>query len=141
MSVADSPTSIGTFRCILGITIGSIGVAFAILVCYRVATFPFLAAENLVLVRDRYWPGTIPTLPRGAIPGHLGLLYLEVGLFPVFGITVCVALAAICIYVLRGRLAGWILGISGVAIAVASWPLGHWALRIVMAKYHLVDVG
>ena len=117
-------------------TVGWLGIAFAVFDCYRVITSIFASAETAV--QDAKGHTQPPYIGPGYIPLHVMGMTDE--LVSLQGIIVCVALSAICIYVLRGRLAGWVLGVSGVAIAVASFPLGSWTLLFLIAKYHLTEV-
>ncbi len=141
MSAADLPKPMGRFRWIAGMITGIFGIAFAVFGCYRAITWPFLFAETAVRNAKEYWRPLPASLPPGSIPTHLGWLYLGVVFGPCFDLVVCSICAWTCIYMTRRRILGWIIGLSGVAIAIAAWPLGQWALRAVMAKYHIVDVG
>jgi hypothetical protein len=54
---------------------------------------------------------------------------------------VCVALAAVSIFLQYRRIMVWIVGLLGVTVALASGPLGTFVLNYVMAKYRLTDGG
>lgn len=141
MSVADSPTSIGIIRWTMGTIVGLLGIAFAMYTCYSVITFPFLCAESAVRDAKKYLNPISPAFPPGSIPTNLGWFYMGSVMASFSCMVACIICACICIYITRRRIVGWILGLSGITISLASWPLGIWAIKFVIVKYHLVDIG
>ena len=114
------------FRRIAAIVTCCFEIAMAAFTTYRVATNPFEMAQSLP-------PGTHDVNLMAVVVGAGGLSIFTIGL--------CFILACIGVLLQPRSILIWVLSLVGIAIAVASWPLWKWALRFVMAKYHLVDVG
>ena len=114
------------FRWIAAIVTCCFCVIIAAFMTYRIVTLPFEMAQSLP-------PGTHDVNMMFMVDGP--------GITSIFTIGLCFILACIGVLLQPKSILIWVLSLVGIAIAVASWPLWKWALRLVIAKYHLVDVG
>jgi hypothetical protein len=113
--------------------------------CRNVIEFPFGAIRAAVEQSQSFPPSVTGSIPEVHVGSDLVSHYMldrmlrgvSVGASDAaaMAIVVSVVMAGVCIFLQRGRIFGWILGLIGVAVSLCAWPLGQWAIKLMVTVY------